>query len=159
MTAEELEGLTLPELIDRLADIAAPPPVSYAPETAGWWVLAAILVLAAVATAILLLRRRRRDQYRRLALAELRVIESKSGSGALTDVAALVRRTALVAFPRDQVAHLYGADWRDFLARTARVDLGPGVDQIVYGPYRRDVADAAGDNIVAARRWIRSHRA
>ena len=60
MTAEELEGLTLPELIEQLADIAAPPPVSYAPETMGWWVVAALLALGLAIAATIVLRRRPR---------------------------------------------------------------------------------------------------
>lgn len=164
MSSAELEGLNLPELIARLADVAVPEPVAYTPETAGWWVLGALLVVGLTVTAIIAARRRQRNRYRRLALLELSEIEAlpsgTSSVNVLHQVAELVRRTALTVYPRAEVAHLYGDEWRDFLNRSASRDLGSGVDGIVTGPYRRENAERdIPASIAAARNWIRSHHA
>jgi hypothetical protein len=163
MNAEELEGLNLPELIDQLADVAVPASVSYTPETSGWWVLAALLALGVALAAMIIIRRRRRNQYRRLALNELQAIETRSSdAGALHAVAALVRRTALSVYPREEVAHLYGEAWQEFLNNSTTTDLGPGVHDLVNAPYRPTnavAADALRESLTSARRWIERHHA
>ncbi len=161
MNSAELEGLNLPELIDRLADVAVPIPIPYTPETAGWWVLAALVALGLAVTAIVVMRRRRLNQYRRLALAELHDIEARSfDKRAIHEVATLVRRTALAIYPRPVVAHLYGDDWREFLNRSAGRDLGPGVDGIVKGPYQTENEEQnIAESITAAKHWIEAHHA
>ena len=174
MTVEDLEGLNLPQLIDQLADVAMPAPMSYVPETAGWWVLAALFAFGLALAAIVIARRRQRNQYRRLALIELKNIEARStDAGALHDVAALVRRTALAAYPRQEVAHLYGDAWREFLNTSTTIDLGPGVDVLVNGPYRKPAPATVGavavahdfvrepltEPLTAAKRWIERHHA
>ena len=161
MTAEELEGLNLAELIDQLDDVLVPDPVPYTPETVGWWAVAGLLVFAFSLATFLVWRRRRRTRYRRVALAELRSIEARpANETVLRDLAALVRRTALAVYPRQDVAHLHGEDWRNFLNRSAGKDLGPGLDGIVDGPYRPESdGQAASESIGWAKRWIRSHHA
>ncbi len=82
----------------------------------------------------------------------------------LTAVAGIVRRVALVSFPRQRVASLFGDEWLSFLERT-----GPGVSftegpgrLIATAPYQRDVnltpqlADAVNDLAV---KWISTHQA
>lgn len=163
MNAEELEGLNLPELIDQLADVAVPAPVSYTPETIGWWVLAALLALGVAFAAMIIIRRRRRNQYRRLALDELQHIEARpSHANVLPDVAALVRRTALTVYPRQEVAHLYGDAWQEFLNNSTTTDLGPGVHTLVTAPYLAPAAvgaDSVRESLTSARRWIQHHHA
>ena len=59
----------------------------------------------------------RRNRYRRDAA---RALDSLRGDdGTAPAVALIVKRTALTAYPRADVAHLYGADWAAFLRRTA----------------------------------------
>ena len=67
-------------------------------------------------------------------------------------------RTALVAYPRTEVASLYGAEWADFLRRSCPRDrvVDESADALATVAYRRD-ADV--DALVRpARHWIRGHR-
>ncbi len=165
----ELEKLTLPELLDRLHDITVPEPVPYTPQTTAWYVLAVGLLLVLFLIAWRIARSWQANRYRREAVAELTVIASRQGQDrvdilAIADLARLLRRTALTAFPRAEVASLYGDDWLVFLDETGR---GEG---FVDGPGRR-LASGAYDNktpipvpeyeglAAMAREWIRSHRA
>ena len=80
-------------------------------------------------------------------------------SGSAQEIAALLKRTALAASPREAVASLYGADWAAFLCRTAGNDaeVAAAADRLALSTYR---ADADGRELVnSARRWIRLHRA
>ncbi len=151
--AGEYEGLNLPQLLDRMHDLVDVVPVSWTPQTVGWlvvglWLLAVLLLAAARA-----LESRRRNRDRRAALAELDSIES-AGS-----LAALLKRTALVAYPRTEVASLYGAEWADFLRRSCPRDrvVDESADALATAAYRRDID--VGALVRPARRWIRGHRA
>lgn len=157
----EYEGLNLPQLLDLMHDLVEPDPVAWTPQTVGW--LVAALWLAAM---VLLVSRRaylswRRNRYRRAALAELKTIKARAEQGepAAAPLAALLKRTALAAYPRREVASLYGAEWARFLRQSARYSrsVERSADDLAAAAYRPD-ADVAA-LIKPARRWIEAHRA
>lgn len=161
--AELNDTMNLPQIIDQLVDIDVPVPVTYTPETVGWWVLLVCLVAVASLTAYFWFRHRQTNRYRQIALAELHRLESavceQDAAVALAEVAGLVKRTALVVFPRARVAHLFGPAWQEFLQDSARIDSGPGLDALVGGAYRPSIDPAIGKlAITAARQWIMTHR-
>ncbi|MGU3493050.1 DUF4381 domain-containing protein [Xanthobacteraceae bacterium A53D] len=145
--------------LSRLADIAVPPPVPWWPPAPGWWVLACGLLAALVIVAWGLAIRHRRNAYRRAALAELAAIGPAGDPGSAAAVSAILKRAALAAYPRTQVAGLTGQAWLAFLDRTA------GSRDFSDGP-AATLAQAAmgapiGDGpaiLAAARRWIRHHK-
>ncbi len=153
-----------PDPVAGLIDIPLPASVSLWPQT--WTLRIAIVVaVACVLFAIWHLARSwHRNRYRRAALAELAGIEGALGATASADasvaLAALVRRTALAAFPRDQVASLAGPAWLSFLDRTAGTkDFSEGAGRSLeigaYRPAPEDARPLAG----AVRHWIEAHHA
>jgi hypothetical protein len=158
----EYEGLNLPELLALMHEIVLPEPISRMPEGPGWWILLAWLVAVGAAFARYLLLRRRANAYRRDAITLLRAIASNknvSGSKAAEQIAVLVKRTALAAYPRETIASLYGADWAHFLRETAGNDpvVNSAADELAGAAYHGGVDGA--DLVAPARRWIRVHRA
>jgi Ca-activated chloride channel family protein len=141
--------------MNELRDIHLAAPVPLTPQT---WAWALVLVAAVIATGLvawLLVRRHRANRYRRLALAEIAAVEQRA---AWDELPALVKRVALQAWPREQVASLTGADWLAFL------DESYGGDGFANGPGRclSDLAYGGGDGAGAAvlvREWIRRHHA
>ena len=119
------EGLNLPELLQLMHDIVPAEPVPWTPQTAGWAVVGAWLLTIAVLAAWHGLKVRRRNRYRREALAILKSIAAESDPDsaiAAQRVAALLKRTALVAYPRAEIAGLHGGEWAAFLRRSTRND-------------------------------------
>lgn len=154
----EYEGLNLPQLLDLLEPLVLPEPVAMLPITAGWWVLGAWLL--AVLTLLGLHWRARwlADGYRREALEAIDAIARDPGDDAAAAIAAVVKRAALAAYPRQEVASLSGEAWREFLERTAAGDarVAEGAESLAAAAYRLiDPASVVG----AARAWIRTHRA
>lgn len=149
MTEQELEGLRLVELMDLLHDVPVPPRVPMWPQTWGWAVVA-VIVLAVLRWAVRTLRARHAaNAYRRAALTEL----AQAGDDPAA-IAAILRRTALVAFPRADVAGLTGSDWLEFLNEQV-----PGcgfTDTLTSAPYRPTTPDPALAK--SAQIWIRQHR-
>ncbi len=152
--SEEFEGLSLVELIDLLEDPQEPPEIPLTPQTPGWIVLgviAAVLLFLLIRWAV---RKYRAGAYRRAALREL-----KDAGEDPAATAAILRRAALCAYPREKVASLAGADWLAFLDRkfpgTGFAD-GPG-QVFATAPYRASPPDPKAAAL--ARTWIKRHRA
>lgn len=157
----------------QLKDIQVPPVVPFTPQTPAWAVLAAVLGLLALWLAWRGLQRHRANRYRRDALAELSVIEKQLNADgvqrghALAALAALLKRTALAAWPREEVAALSGEAWGRFLqthaggAKSAGPTLGSLVNDIEYrgGAALAGVSSADAQALLSAgRHWITQHR-
>ncbi|WGF90413.1 DUF4381 domain-containing protein [Marinivivus vitaminiproducens] len=143
----------LVDLIDRLVDGPEPPPVSMLPQTWGWAAVGLAVLVLLVIVAYRALRRYRANAYRREALAELAAVRNDPAA-----MAAVLRRTALAAFPRQRVAALSGEAWLLFLDATlpgGRFATGPG-RPVADAPYRRPQATEGLEAAVAD--WIRHHR-
>jgi Domain of unknown function (DUF4381) len=167
-----------PDPLAGLRDWHLPDPVSWWPPAPGWWLVAGLALAAGALVLHWWLRRRRQGAPARAALAELErlgagLVADRDGRQYAAAVSALLRRLALVRYPREQVAGLAGADWLAFLDRSGgggRFVQGPG--QVLSGvPYRAPgsgsdaggqdpsdaVLDPAGLAGLAAD-WIRANR-
>jgi hypothetical protein len=143
-----------PASLANLRDIAMPPPVPWWPPAPGWWFLLATMCLIAVLAAIRGWRRWRTNAYRRAALRSLRGAES------VATIAEILKRAALVAFPRAEVASLSGSAWVQWLAETGGKPVPASLSQALsLGVYAgREIADSSELAGFAAE-WIRSHQA
>jgi len=152
-------------------EVALPEPVGYAPQTVGWCILLGLVVVLAVYFFIRFCSYRRRNRYRRIALARLDAMEKaiqepSAHAGMLVELPALIKRTALACFSREQVADLSGDAWLEFLDRTY------GGKGFVEGPGRlllllayqssgeiSNVPEKEAMAVISLTRiWIRKHR-
>lgn len=148
-----------PSDLSNLHDIVLPAPVSFWPPAPGWWMLAAALLAALALLLAKFVRHYRANAYRREALRELAALREPLDAEKAQALSALLKRTALVAFPRADVAGLTGIAWSRFLDRTGRMkafESGPAalLPAIALG------AAPTGDEAAirdAARAWIRQH--
>lgn len=158
----QYDGLNLPQLLDLMHGLVMPGPVAWLPQTPGWWIVVGWLLAVLLLLAWQFARRRQRNRYRRDALTELRSIAAQTELGPAESaqrIAALLKRTALAAYPRKDVAALYGRDWAQFLRESAGNDpqIAEAADLLAAAAYRPDVDGSALTG--PARRWIRLHRA
>lgn len=144
---------SLIDLIDRLAEPPEPAPIPLTPQTWGWAALALLLIAALLLTVWRWIAHRRAGAYRRAALAELEAATTAA------EVAAILRRAALAAWPRAQVAGLTGDAWTDFLASTGRDGFPPEAgEELCTAPWRDTKAPPSPELRRAAERWLRTHR-
>lgn len=148
-----------------LQELPLPAPVSYAPQTVGWLILAGVLLLLALWGAWRWRKRVLANRYREEAMAELDLIEQAlqlNDASSAARLPTLIKRVALTAAPRADIAALSGDAWMQWLERTlpAAGFLGaPGrlLPQLAYGSM------PAADNtelralLALTRRWIREH--
>ncbi|MEM7429506.1 MAG: DUF4381 domain-containing protein [Pseudomonadota bacterium] len=150
---EDLSGLNLVELIDRLEMVLTPEPVSLWPQTWGWvWLGLAVAALLAYGLHRFI-HWRRANAYRRAALEELARVHDDPAA-----IAAILRRAALAAYPRTNVASLYGDDWLAFLDRTlggSSFSNGPG-RVLATAPY---TPAPPSDGLASlAADWVQRHK-
>ena len=160
-----------PELtvdLARLHDIVVPQAISYAPATIGWYIVGALLLMVIAWLVAHVIRHRRASRYRRDALAELAMIERRvegtDGGKALADLDVLLKRVALAAYPRVDVASLTGEAWLRFLDRSANTTQfstghGRALADLPYATAgdRRTAGTDGRALAAAARAWIRNH--
>ena len=151
---EEFEGLSLAELINLLAEVPEPPPVSMLPQTPGWVVVGLIVGGILFAAARGIRRRWHANAYRRSALDAL-----EHAGDDPAKIAAILRRAALVAFPRSEVVPMAGETWLAFLDQTyPGAEFQQGAGQVLAtAPYRAQ--SSAPDLRRVAKEWIRQHKA
>ena len=145
--------------LSQLADIVVPAPIPWWPPAPGWWIVAAALLVVATILIHQTVLRYRRNAYRRAALAELIAIGPPVDRAGLAAISAVLKRAALVAYPRVEVASLTGAAWLAFLNRAA------GTEVFTKGPAAALGQAALGGSVDdgvtirdEAQRWIARHR-
>jgi Domain of unknown function (DUF4381) len=146
---------TDPASLANLRGLALPPPVSWWPPQPGWWVLLAGLLCLGALGLLRCVKRYQANAYRRAALRELRNIERRPAAGRAVPLAMLIKRVALVAYPRAEIAGSTGAAWAGFLAmpgNAAEVLRRASLDRA--RPLSEDEAKAV---LAATGRWIRRH--
>jgi len=162
--AAEVSGL------EKLHEILLPEPVSWMPQTIGWYVVFGLILVVAGRWVYRSLRRLQKNRYRRLALAELAVIEGElkqpeRRAKALAEIPALLKWTALSAFPRVEVAELSGERGLAFLDKTmGGKDFVEGVGRLLpelaYAPALEITKlsdESISDLLQIVRRWIKMH--
>lgn len=156
-----------PASLDKLQDIFLPPPIGWWPLAPGWYLVAAAVFALAAWLALRFWRNRQSSAYRRAALSELQRIEQAwrsrpgSGSSLSSDLAELLRRTALAGAPRVRIAALSGAAWRAFLDDSLASSRSQGSWDWLDAAYRPAGPIAQQDGqawISITRDWIRNHR-
>lgn len=174
-TMNASERLADPEfgsyMLNGLREITLPAPPSYRPQTLGWAILGLIALFALTVWSIQQYRRWHRNRYRRTALHRLAELEqlaqqSTTRVAALQELSELLKRTALAAYPREQVAPLYGDDWLAFLDRTYQgKDFTQGDGQLLAQlPYQplESLAQSPSEAVFglfgSVRGWIRFHK-
>jgi len=141
--------------LDNLHGFYQPPSPAWTPQTIGWYVLFTIAALFLLWMIVHLVRRWFAGRYRREALRELALVPPEQFS-------ALLKRTALAAWPRNKVASLSGEPWLTFLNESADGNLfhcspADGIEEIALRSEALSSEDERSLRQTTAA-WIRRHR-
>jgi hypothetical protein len=160
---------TDPASLENLHDIVTPEAAGWWPLAPGWYGVALLVLILSAWYVVRRLRRWRRNAYRREALAALALLNARSDradgrASVLAEAATLLRRVALSAYPRTQVATLGGDRWLAFLDETGgRGEFAGGAGRVLlaaaYRPFEVPAPDAVEAALLLCERWIRRHRA
>lgn len=145
-----------------LKDIHLPPmPPAFPPNSNVWYMLAGAVVLAVLIRVAL--KHRRKLTAKAYTFAEIdRVARQGSARDKITALLGLLRRMALMKFPKERVAALHGAQWSAFLrdtlkSKTLDERAAQLIEQAAYLPPEQlkntDVAPLAA----VVRQWAAEH--
>jgi len=151
-----------PDPLAQLRGYHLPEPIGWWPPAIGWWLVAALAVLVCLALAVWLLHRRRRHAARRAARRELRRLQTAHAADGddlalVRGLSRLLRRYALVRYPRETVAGLSGAEWLGFLDSRIGGDRfchGPG-RVLIDAPYRPTAQVPATELVALVDDWLK----
>lgn len=146
--------------MSNLEEIELPEKVPFSPETIGWYFLAGLLGVALLWVAWRFWRKWQSNAYRREAMTELGEIEATP-----EHLPELLKRVALAAYPRVQVAELSGDAWLGFLDGTLGTTdftrgIGHWLPELAYDPGAAGrMSEKENKSLFGlAARWIRGHQ-
>ena len=151
--------------LQNLNDIVVSGPVAWWPLAPGWYVLGAIAMIALLVVAVRQWRRWQQNRYRRQAMLELSSIREQGSVESLQQLPVLLKRAALSAWQREEVAALTGRAWHRFLDQSAGMDrfcagAGDTLDQLAYAGSNEPLP--AGPELQQALEatefWLKNHR-
>jgi hypothetical protein len=141
-----------PASLDRLRDLVVPPSIPWWPPAPGWWGVLALVTLAVVIFAWRKGRAWHADAYRRAAQRELQAATSAA------EIAEILKRTVLVAYPRAEVAALSGSRWCRWLAEQRGRPLpAPIVDALTTAVFARASDAQLAELLAFALDWVQNH--
>lgn len=113
------------DALAQLKDIHFPTPVGWWPIAPGWYLLGFFLLILTMGLSYILYKKRESTKPKLRALALLASYKQqyerdKNSQMTSSQVSELLRRVALVYFPREQVASLHGESWLEFLDQTGK---------------------------------------
>ena len=158
-----------PASLQNLNDIVLPVTVGWWPLAPGWYFLIGLFLIALAWLSYRSLQRWIKNRYRRAALTELQLLADDTQSAekrdsSLRQLPALLKRTALSAYPRNQVASLSGDDWYGFLNSQVRKPAftGPTIsllDHLAYSTGDLTSVDAQATAVLfdSIKHWLRYH--
>lgn len=161
---------TNPASLQNLNDIVMPANIGWWPLATGWYFLLGLLLLVFAWSVYRLLQHWLKNRYRREALHELQLLEnsiqnSTQRDAGLRQIPVLLKRTALSAYPREQVASLTGKDWISFLnsciKNTAFSEpVASTLEQAAYSTGELGWIDSASSAALlsASRHWLKDHQ-
>ncbi|MEZ8351110.1 DUF4381 domain-containing protein [Vibrio splendidus] len=115
---EPLQPENVNPLMASLSEPSLPESISWLPNAPGWYWLLLLLFCFALYRVYLVIQKYLANTYRRAALVELEQLSLEAQSGDISSfqkLPQLLRRTALYAFPRAEVAPITGTDWEKWL--------------------------------------------
>lgn len=148
-----------------LRDIHLPQAISWWPPAIGWWILA-ILCIALIAGALYWrISRHRALAYKREALFEFETIQARylshrDDAQLLSEIAALLKRTCITKYGREQSAGLAGDNWLHFLDQTGETqEFSDGSGRaLVSQRFVTDPQIDAQELLTITRQWLEKQK-
>lgn len=154
--------------LKQLKNLAIPEPVSWFPHTWAWYLLFALIFCALIYLLFRWFRRYRANAYRREALTELEryetiLLQTNNAISASQQLGQLLKRVALVTWPRTKVARLSGDEWIAFMQKHSPEKIDPDLGTCI-GDYEYHgelpplkLSRWKSSLMPSAREWIRRH--
>lgn len=149
----------------QLKDIHLPDPVGWWPLAPGWYAVMVITVLLLSCMVYWMHQRHVNGLAKRKALGLLAVykehyLKDKNAQVASARISELLKRVALVYYPRMEVASIHGDDWINFLNKTSKkIDFQPVKAMLLDAPFKMVESVNLEPLFICAEQWIKQRGA
>ncbi|MCL9682950.1 DUF4381 domain-containing protein [Legionella maioricensis] len=153
------------DALAQLKDIHLPESIGWWPLAPGWYVVMLLALFLLIAVACWAYKRHANALAKNQALELLNSYKEqyeKEGNAQLASarISELLRRVALVYYPRAEVASLHGDAWVAFLNQTGKgVDFEPVKSMLLDSPFKTSETVNLKPLIMRAQRWIKQRGA
>jgi len=152
------------QALAQLKDIHLPDPISWWPLAPGWYGLM-VLSLFLISGLVYFFHKkavysRPKKQALQLLATYKQTYEQERNSQLTSScVSELLKRVALVYYPREQVAGLQGAAWLEFLNGTSKgIDFNSVASMLLESPFKTAETIQLHPLIIKAEFWIKQRR-
>jgi hypothetical protein len=148
----------------QLKDIHLPTPISWWPLAPGWYGLAIFILIFSIVLIYYIYQKRKHALPKKQALSLLNDYWSryyKEHNDALYSslISELLRRVALVYYPRTLVASMHGEEWLQFLnANAKKIDFNSVKDLLLDAPFKEGQTRDLEPLFATAKVWIKQRR-
>lgn len=149
------------DALAQLRDIHLPEQIGWWPLASGWYVLMMFAVLSVIALVYYFYKKHLNSLPKKKALELLKTYalqyeKDRNTQLASARISELLRRVALVYYPRTQVASIHGDGWIDFLNQTGKdVDFTPVKSMLLDSPFKTSETVNLKPLINRAEQWIK----
>jgi hypothetical protein len=152
------------DALAQLKEIHLPESITWWPLAPGWYMVMVFILLLVMGLIYLANRRQLNALAKNQALDLLITYNEqyeKNHNAQLTSarISELLRRVALVYYPRTEVASLHGDAWVDFLNKTSKeIDFKPVKAMLLDSPFKSEETINLKPLITRAQLWIKQRR-
>jgi len=143
-----------------LKDIHLPEQPTFFPQAIGWWIVLFFLLVVFLGGLFGYYKYYTSPKQYALRLLRQIMMQKISDIDILIDLGKLLKRIALIVFPRSEVASLSGQEWADFLFKTGNHSFSRKqtelISQAAYLPKQKAIAIHKEKLYTATRDWISS---
>ncbi|KTD34331.1 hypothetical protein Lmor_1728 [Legionella moravica] len=149
----------------QLKDIHLPDPIGWWPLAPGWYVVMSMMFLLIIGIAYWSYKQHINGLAKRKALGLLHIykenyLKDRNVQIASARISELLRRVALVYFPRAEVASIHGDDWIDFLNKTSKnIDFKQVKAMLLESPFKTAESVNLDPLFTCAEQWIKQRGA
>jgi hypothetical protein len=148
----------------QLKDIHLPAPVGWWPLAPGWYMLLGLILILTIVVVYQIYKWHRNALAKKKALLLLNEYQKQyeqNQNGVLTSalISELLRRVALVYYPRELVASMEGEQWLKFLNETSKkTDFNSVKELLLYAPFKSGETTDLKPLFHVAKLWIQQRR-
>lgn len=153
-----------PDPLVHLKDIHLPDPISWWPLAPGWYAVLLLLLFLILFIGFRIYKRycyalAKRRALILLAACQQQYEKERNVPLSSAHISELLRRVALVYYPREQVASLYGEAWLQFLNKTSTgIDFNPVREMLLDAPFKTNDTINLKPLFNRAKLWIKQRR-
>lgn len=153
------------DALAQLKDIHLPESIGWWPLAPGWYVVMLLALFLMITVGYFAYKRHTNALAKNQALELLNTYKEqyekdRNAQLASARISELLRRVALVYYPRSEVASLHGDAWVEFLNQTGKgVDFKPVQSMLLDSPFKTSETVNLKPLITRAQRWIKQRGA